>query len=279
MTDAAQNVTEELEETQPVEAEAKPEQETEETQAQEQSETQDEVTEESSTKTDSKDEEPEWFKKRIDRFTRDMRDLEREKDYWRQQATQKAEPPKPEPVQEKLKTLEDFDYDEGKYSAYLFQAAETRAVEAAKRAIMEDQGKASAQRLQAEFQQAEDKFAETAKDYMQVTRDPQFPLNQAMHETMMELDNGPQVMYHLAKHQDIASRIYRMSDRQIAAEIGRLSERLQKPPAPSVSKAPEPPPKLQAKSPSQAINPASADSDKLSTREWLKRRNKQLERR
>jgi hypothetical protein len=92
-------------------------------------------------KTDS---EPEWFQKRMNEMTARYRSEERERQALAQERDQLRQQLQQQQVREpeKAKTLEDFGYNESEYQSYLFDKAEKRAVEAAKRARIEEQTEA-----------------------------------------------------------------------------------------------------------------------------------------
>ena len=107
--------------------------------------------------------EPEWFTKRIGEITAKYRSEERERmqlaqerDLLRQQLQQLQT--QPAAKEEPTKTLEDFGYDDKKYQEYLFDRAERRAVEAAKRVRLEEQTQAQKDRTVRKFKEREAEF-------------------------------------------------------------------------------------------------------------------------
>lgn len=251
-----------------VEAEA----ETEELQSEEQAP---EPSESSTEKKESK-----GVQKRIDELTRNWRDTERDRDYWRELALNKAkeEPqaPKAPETTEPLKTLEDFEYDEARYQSYLFQEATKRATEAARRELEADQQKTVTSNRQRQFLQREQDFAKGKDDYYSIARNPTLQLNQTMVDVIQDSDDGPALAYYLGKNPQIADQIASMAPYQAAKEMGRIEAKLafdRESKGESVTKAPAPPPKL------DGLNPAiDKDPDKMNTSEWLAWRNKQLKR-
>lgn len=191
----------------------------------------------------------------------------------------------PEPPATTRKTLADFSYDEGKYTEYVLSEAERRAEAVAERKLTENRRRTSFEDQRAEFEDRARTFATAQKieDFDIVFAHPRDggPMVTAeMAETLMAADNGPEVLYHLAKNRDVARQIARLSPLQQARELGRLEAKLaNKPKAPTVSAAPPPAPKVEGSASSTPIAPDSPDSDKLSAEEWAKRRNKQLARR
>ena len=130
------------------------------------------------------------------------------------------------------------------------------------------------------WQQKEAEFAAKQADYRDVAYDPSVPITSAMAEAIAESDVGPQVAYYLGKNRDEAARIAGLSPLAAAREIGRIEARLAaKPVAPPVTKAPPPPPKIEASDATVTVRPDDPDSDRaMSDAEWLRKREKQLQR-
>jgi len=98
-----------------------------------------------------------------------------------------------------------------------------------------------------------------------------------MADVAMDMENGPEVLYYLGKNPALADEIARLSPLSAARELGRIEAKLlNKPEAEKVSKAPAPAPKIAAVESSMKVSPTSPDSDKISTEDWMKQRNKQL---
>lgn len=233
----------------------------------------------------------EKVQQRFDKLTREKHEYRLEAEYWRQKALQTpVQPPeaKPQPVAPaKIPQLEDFEYDAAKHAAalndfYREQArAEVRAALEAERAAQRE-----AERQKA-FEQRQRDFLNKHPDYFEkVLRNDRLPITEAMAAVIAESDMGPQVAYYLADNPDKAAQIARLDGFLAAREIGRIEARLEAeakaaaaPPPPRVSQAPPPPPKIDAVEPAPSIRVDTPEGDKLSINEWLKRRNKQLERR
>lgn len=229
---------------------------------------------------DSEVAEVKGIQRRFDELTRLRREAERNAEHWREMAMRGQ--PKPEP-DSTPKTLADFQYDEAKYQQYLFSTAETRAVAAAKRELQQQAQQENQTRRSQSFTKLEEQFAKKQSDYYDVTRNDGLTISTAMAEAIAESDEGPALAYHLGKNPEIAEQIARLSPYAAARELGRIEERLrterEKAKAPVVSKAPPPPPKIEAVEPSVSVAPDDPDSDKLDGPTWLKRRNKQVAKR
>jgi hypothetical protein len=232
---------------------------------------------------------------KLDRQTRNWRALERDRDHWREMAMRQSPPPAPPQAEPKVepskpKTLADFNYDEAQYSAHLAdhfaKQAEERALAAVEKRLREQDQRSSAARRQSEFATREAQFAKDVEDYYEATRDSSLPITQEIAEIVAESEDGPALAYYLAKNIDVTRRIAQLSPTAAARELGRIEARLgdervkAKDAKTSVSKAPPPPPKVDAKGDATPkVAPDSPESDQLSTEEWFKARIKQVNRR
>lgn len=234
-----------------------------------------EVTQEAEPSESSTEKQQNGFQKRIDELTRQRYEAERRAQEY-ERLLQERQPQEPEP----MKSLEDFDYDDAKYAKYLTELAETRAVAAAERRMQEKVEAERAHRVAAEFRSREEAFAKEAKDYLQVTRSESVPITKGIVDAIQGSDEGPAVLYYLGKNPEIAYNVALMDPITQARELGRIEQRLiSQRERSTVTTAPEPPPKIAAKSAATAISATSPESDKLSMKEWLARRNKQVTRR
>lgn len=222
------------------------------------------------------------LQERFDKLTREKYDALRERDalMWRLQSIEERPAPTPQVAPANAPTLEQYGYDESKYQLAVADYVRAEARREALAAIQQLEGhKAQAERAKS-WQQREAEFAAKQADYREVAYDPTVPISATMAECIAESDLGPQVAYYLAKNKDEAARIAGLSERAAAREIGRIEARISaKPISPPVSKAPPPPPKIEAADGTVAVRPDSSDSDKLSDAEWAKKRNAQLARR
>lgn len=214
--------------------------------------------------------------KRIDELTKKRREAERNSEYWRDQAMKKQPEPKIEPVEEPLKTLADFDYDEGKYQQHLFSKARADAVDEAKRVIKDEQNQQTTSRKVSVFRGRETDFSKSVDDYHEVVTNPNLPINQTMADVAMEMEDGPEVLYYLGKNPDLADEIARLSPLSAARELGRIEAKMQhqKKKGEAVSKAPAPAPKISAVAPSTKKN-----VDEMTQKEFNKHRRNQIAKR
>lgn len=214
------------------------------------------------------------FQRRIDELTRNWREAERRNEelmsLLKQQVAPQKEVKPPEPP-----TLEQHGYDESKYQAALTEYVRGLTRDEARAVFEQTQQESQKRTRQEAFRQREAEFAATVEDYADKVYDPSLPLSETMVGLIADSDIGPKVAYYLAENPDIARSMYELSPTSAAREFGKLEARLsisaaQKP----VSKAPPPPPKLVANEPE-----VDKDPDQMTTKEWLKWREKQLKRR
>lgn len=176
--------------------------------------------------------------KRISELTRNWRTTERDRDYWRELALGKQqEPAKPEPQgRPKVDDFEDYEaYVEALTDFKVNQRAESMQAENRK----QQEQQAQTQRQQ-QFQTRVTEFSQEHPDFWEVAGNPSVPISQPIVDAAMESDMGPQVLYHLGQHPDEAAKLSGLSPVAVAREVGRLEARLQLPPQPKASQAPDP---------------------------------------
>lgn len=227
--------------------------------------------------------EPEWFTKRIGEITAKYRSEERERmqlaqerDLLRQQLQSlQTQSPKEEPT----KTLEDFGYDDKKYQEYLFDRAEKRAVEAAKRVRIEEQTQAQKERTVRKFKEREAEFEKANPDYRDLAYSA--PINDRVAELVMELETGPEIAHYLGKNKSVALALNDLPPHVAAIELGRIDaklahERAEKAraleaakAAKAVSQAPPPAPKIDASDAKVEKSPSEMSDAEFAA--WRKR--------
>lgn len=214
--------------------------------------------------------------KRIDELTRKRREAERNSEYWRDQAMKKEPVKSVETVEEPLKSLQDFDYDEGKYQQHLFDKARHGAVDEARRVLGEEQKKQTSNRKASDFRGREAEFSKSVDDYQDVARSRDLPISQVMADVVTEMESGPEVLYYLGKNPNLADEISQLSPLSTARELGRIEAKLQlqEKKGETVSKAPKPTPKIAASDPAITKN-----IDDMSQVEFNAMRRKQIAKR
>ena len=238
--------------------------------------------------TDGKDPAAEGLKSRIDELTKHRRAAERRamESEARSQALarelESARAPKEQVQTGKLKTLADFEFDEQKYSTYLYESAGERAVTLAEQKLRDAQNDNERKAKFQSYVDKEAKFAETVEDYYEITRKNDLPLTRAVFEGIQELDDGPEVLLHLGKNADLLHKLASLPPRALDRELGRLSAKLEyerervAAAKKLVSKAPPPAAKVDGSGAIKNTDTTSSASDKLTDDEWVKAEQKRL---
>lgn len=119
-----------------------------------------------------------------------------------------------------------------------------------------------AQRSNEFIESAED----TVKGFRKIVQNANFPLTEHSWSEIMDMENdGPKVFVHLNDHPQEAMRIAQLSPREQTVELEKLADSLDK-------KSSAPPPI----SPVSGNDNPEVDETKLSTEEWIARRNKKV---
>lgn len=231
---------------------------------------------------DTSESRPKGVGKRIDELTRNWREAERREAallaMLQERQTPKAEPaPAPAPVKEP--DLADYEYDEAKFKVALGNFYEAKARAAAEAVLAERENAAREKARVQTFKQKEAEFKAKAPDYESVAY--YAPISNEVVELVRESDIGPELAYYLGKNPELAQTISQLPATAAAREIGKIEAKLSlqretaRPAAakPAVSQAPPPPPKIEAVEPE-----VTRDPDQMPINEWLKWRNKQLNR-
>lgn len=236
------------------------------------------------TDSDEQSERKKGVAKRIDELTRNWREAER-REAALLEMLQRQQPQKPaEVVEDKPKAqpkLEDFNYDEAAYQAALYQHVKDEAARAAREELRMERQREQERARKETFKQRSAEFAKANPDYDTLTRDPSLPITQDVADLIVESDKGPDVLYYLAQNREIAARLAQLPAVAAAREIGRIEAKLEKPPvkpAPAVSKAPPPPPKIEANESAPSPKTTDPSGDVLSDEEWVRAERKRLSR-
>lgn len=233
------------------------------------------------------------LQQRVNKTTKNWREAERERDYWREQAlrSQSVEAPKPAPTEkapEPLKSEADFGYDAEAYGKYL-QAqidavAEQKAAAAVEKRLQAERERAEAAKRDADFTTRTEAFRKDAPDFDEVVNDPTLPISAPMAEVIRRHELGPAMAYHLGKNPDVAAQIAQLPAADAAFELGLIASEIRAkraatpPPAPVVTKAPPPPPKLDATDSTPTVRTTDATGDALTDDEWARLERKRLSR-
>ena len=217
---------------------------------------------------------PKGVQKRIDELTRNWRDTERDRDYWRNlavQAQQKPEPEKPkevhegEPLIDQFEDYEDFLIAKAEYRISKKHEADKVAETAKEKQIQQQK---QAQEFQSKLNEARTRYS----DFDAVAFDPSVPYSDPMTELVMNSENAIDLAYHLGQNKQDAFRIAQLDPVSAAREIGRLEVQLSIPKPKTVTDAPQPTGSVGHK------ETVTQDPSKMTTAEWMQWRNQQVNR-
>ena len=178
--------------------------------------------------------------KRIGEYTKQAKDAERDRDYWKNLAQQQRVAPEPVVAG---KTLADFEYDEGKYKGYLVAEAKQEANADVETRV---EGERVA-RMDADFGSREADFAKDHPDYHVVAR-KEMPITKYMAEVIKSSEKGPDLAYYLGQNDGEAYRLSLLPPLQMVRELTLIeATKLVKPPeGKKITDAPRPTPKIEA---------------------------------
>lgn len=234
-------------------------QETEEETNQEEHGDDETVSEENSEENDSQDSETEeddeenepkrpknGFKKRIDRFKRKLDRKDEEIEYWRQQALkrEKEETQKEEPSSNTQQTgrpsPDEYDSEDEYFEALTDWKVEERFRKLEEKNEQKKTANSQKELAQA-WQERLSKFTENTPDFEEVieeVEDIEVPTN--LQQAIFESENGPAVMYEMAKRPELIERFAGLSAYQTGIEIGKIEARLGSKTKKKTTKAPPP---------------------------------------
>lgn len=205
---------------------------------------------------------PKGIKKRFDTLTRQK--YERDARIAELEAQiAAAKQPQTEPQPQDFADLET--YLDAKAEHIANQKMSQNQQAAAQEAIMQDRAKS--------FNQRAADFRQNAPDFDQaIAAVPAVLMKPDMVEVILDIDEGPQVAYHLATNLHECARIASLSGRQQALEIGKLAARLAAKPEPKrISAAPEP------VKPIKATGSTQKRPEDMTMDEYAKWRNAQMQ--
>lgn len=230
---------------------------------------------------------PKGFKKRIDKLTKRLSDKEREADYWRTEAL-KAKP-KEEPAKiakeeptGKPKSDEFETHDE--YVEALADWKVEQKLKARDAKDKETQVKTEYQSRVELHQKRVEEFSSKHDDFQDLMEEvDDIPMSIAVQEGILRSENGPALMYELAKNRETYERICRLPAIEAAIELGKFEARFIKteeksePKEIKQTKAPPPIKPVGSKS-AGAVAKSIYDAD-LSQQEFERLRKEQLAKR
>ena len=172
--------------------------------------------------------------RRIEKLVKQRSDVERERDFLREQllrtqgATSKSEVEKPQAAASQAgePDANDFDSVTAFYSAHA-KWAMRQEILAAKQNERQEQHQADADSKAQSFQGKVQEFRKTREDFQDVIESvDDIAMSLAVQHALLESDNGPELMYELAKNPEEYERICSLPAMQAAREIGRFEVRL-----------------------------------------------------
>lgn len=175
------------------------------------------------------------FKKRIDRLSAKVTAAETEKEYWKREALKSQRPAevKSTPVETKVDQSGKPNSDKfDSHEEYVEALADWKVEQ--KLSARDEQKKVS--ELKSEQQKTVDKFqasiktfAESHDDFHEVVESvDDIPMSLTVQEVVLGSDDGPEIMYELAKNPDEYKRICGLPAIAAAHELGKIEARLQK---------------------------------------------------
>lgn len=239
---------------------------------------------------DKPDKSIEDLQKRVNKVTANWRQTEREKEYWREQAMKAAPAAVPEPVKapeaSKFPTLADYEYDESKYAQAVSEYTRAEARREAENVLKSERDRQEAERRTQTWKQKADEFAKSKPDFYELINDPTLPITAEMAQAVQESEIGPELADHLARNREVAEQVARLSGSQLALALGRIEGRLmaqkeiaaRPAPVPQITKAPAPPPRIEAVEPDIRVRTTDSSGDVLSDDEWVRAERKRLQR-
>jgi hypothetical protein len=201
------------------------------------------------------------FKKRIDKLNAKLSEAQAQAEHWRQQAlrgqnpeekpieaTQSAQVSKSEPNPDDYETSTEF------YRAHARWAAQEE-IKAVKESERQEKLRQEAESKKTTFHSKVQEFQKTCEDFEDVIADvDDIQMSPAISQAILESDNGPELMYELAKNKEEYARMCALSPFDAVRALGRFEARMSKSEEPKnvdvkkTTKAPAPVAPVAAKS-------------------------------
>lgn len=211
------------------------------------------------------------YQRRIDKLNAAKADAQREAEYWKQQAMSKSQKPEvSSQAPQSDKPSQQASSADGKPDANDFQSyteyAEALADWKVEQKLAARDQEAEKARLMTEHEKTLNSHADRVKSFREKTADFQemmenlddVPKSAALEHIIVSSENGPELLYELAKDPKEAKRIAALPPLALAREIGRIESRLAKEAGNAPAKvSPEKEPKRTTKAPAP-ISPVGA---------------------
>lgn len=223
-----------------------------------------------------------WASKRI-------KEISDDRNHWRDLAMRLQQPQQAPATQvsddEPAKTLKDFNYNDQQFLEYSEKRAVAKADKAAKEAAQRWRAEQIAIERRAKFDERLAAFGRTVEDFDSVVGwlETSAPVSEGMADFLMDSEEAGLVAQYLHDNEGEARKLYQLTPAKAGRELQKLEDRLiaerKKRAEKPVSQAPPPAPRIEAAGDSgRNPDPTSAESDALSDAEWVRLRNKQLQR-
>lgn len=180
------------------------------------------------------------FKRRIEKLNSKISQAEQEREYWKQEALKAKQPDRSEAKPEGKPSPGDFethdDYVEALTDWKLDQKLQAQSAKQKESQIKSEQQariQTHLDRIQSFVKEHED-FEETMMEVDDV------PISIAVQELILESENGPELMYELAKNRKEFEKICKLSPLAAARAMGAFEAKLGKQTQPKTTKAPPP---------------------------------------
>lgn len=188
--------------------------------------------------------------------------------------------PAPTEMEDTAPTLESADYDPIKLNKMQNEWIQKQVDKQVKSAVEQIESRRNEGAIRQAFESRTAEFRKNAPDFDTVIANPALPqLAPEAARVIVRSDQGPDIVYHLAKNPDLATRISRMEPVSQAAAIGRLEEQIVRNTADSKntqkepSKTPKPASVTKAPPPPKPVSSGSAvvqrPGELMSMDEWV----------
>lgn len=220
-------------------------------------------------------EENRGFRRRVGRLTDELRATQAELAQLRQQQTQVQQKPaeaEPAPRREDFEDYEEF--IEARIAHRMRGEMQTM--------LQHEQQQREQQAQMAQWQEVnntwmarQDKARERYADFDEVAKSHDHIVSDAMAQTIVQHEMGPDIAYYLGKNPSESAEISRLPQLQAAAELGRIAERLKVQQSAPKRRSAAPPPAEPGRGAAVQASP-NALSDEMSMSDWQKMRAKQV---
>lgn len=170
------------------------------------------------------------FQKRINKLNSRITAKEQELEYWKEQALKSGKPQEKEVVQETIETNERPSLDDYEDHEDYIEALTDWKLDAKLKSRDEKNSQTKMKtEQQSQVQSFQDKnkvFADTKEDYEETLNDvDHIKMSLTVQQVIVESDNGPELMYELAKNSEEYERICALPPIKAAQALGRFENK------------------------------------------------------